>query len=138
MAVENRRATPRIVTALKVESLSGGPMMVAHDIGVGGMMVTTAVPRWPGTLIPVRFRLPKQPRAIRTTCRVVAMRPEEHGLGLSLQFLRLAQEAQQAIARYVEASALPDYDDLPVATRVNAWVERIAEDCEQIKILAQG
>lgn len=132
----DRRAVPRMTTTVPVEALDGGPTMYAQDIGLGGMLVTTAAPRWPGCLVPVRFILPEQGRAIRATCRVVDLVPEACGVGLALRFLRLAPEAQNAIARFVDERPLPDGTDLPIASRIETWVARMIEDCKQLKALA--
>ncbi len=133
----DRRAVPRTITTIPIEAFDGGPPLHGRDISLGGLMVTTRRPRWPGALIRVRFKLPKQQRAIRATCRVVGLLPEEEGVGLALTFLKLAPEAQQAIARFMDERPLPDYDDLSIAAKVNAWVERMVEDCKQLKALAQ-
>jgi len=137
MSHDDRRNTPRSITAVRIEPLDGGPMMVAQDISLGGMLVTTRTPRWPGALVPVRFKLPRQARAIRATCRVVELVEVPRGVGLSLRFLKLAPEAQNAIHAFVDQRPLPDYDDLPVSARVDGWVQRIIEDCKALKALAQ-
>ncbi len=133
----DRRAVPRTITTVPIETFDAGPPLQARDIGLGGMLVTTDRPRWPGTLIRVRFKLPQQQRAIRATCRVVDLVPQDSGVGLALTFLKLAPEAQQAIARFVDERPLPDYADLSIASKVSAWIERMVEDCKQLKALAQ-
>lgn len=133
----NRRALPRMMTAVRIDARDGGPYLIAHDLSLGGMMVTTAQPRWPGTLLPVRFTLPGQTRAICATCRVVDLIEVPHGIGLSLRFLRLAPEAQTAVARYVDERPLPDFEHLPIAARVSSWLDRIVEDCKQLGALAR-
>jgi hypothetical protein len=75
--------------------------MVSHDIGVGGMRVSTSRPRWPGQHIPVRFRLPDCGRSIRATCRVLSLIDDPDGVGMTLQFLALAPKAELLILRYV-------------------------------------
>lgn len=98
---DDRRKRPRIATNLCIEDTEGGPDLIAHDLGMGGMLVTTSRPRWPGQHIHVRFSLPTEPRAIRATCRVVELVEAEQGIGLSLSFLALAPKSQLAILRYI-------------------------------------
>lgn len=129
MKTMERRATHRMLTTIRVEALDGGPVLMAHDLSLGGMMVTTQRPRWPGCLLPVRFKLPAQPRAIRATCRVVDLVEVPVGVGLSLRFLRLAPEAQAAILRYMDKKPLPDYSDLSVSNHVAEWINGVAETC---------
>ena len=66
-----------------------------------------------------------------------ALVPETAGVGLSLTFLKIDPAATRAIARFVDERPLPDYDDLSIAARIDAWVERISEDCRQLKRLVQ-
>lgn len=98
----DRRRLPRAEVAVRVESLDGGPWMVAHDLSPKGMLVTTSTPRWPGQLLQVRFQVPGEPRAIRATCRVADLVEAPRGVGLSLTFLRLAPEAELALDRFIE------------------------------------
>jgi c-di-GMP-binding flagellar brake protein YcgR len=96
-----RRRTPRIEVTLPIEALDGGPNLMAHDLGTGGMLVTTARPRWPGQHVSVRFQIPGEKRAIRATCRVVELVEVPHGIGLSLKFLELAPNAELQLVRFV-------------------------------------
>lgn len=98
---EERRRRPRVPVDMAVEALDDGPALHAHDIGIGGMLVSTTHPRWPGQHIRVRFTLPMGGRAIRTTCRVLELVEAPSGIGLSLQFLALASKAQLEILRFV-------------------------------------
>ncbi len=86
---------------MAVEAFDHGPKLQAHDIGIGGMLVSSDQPRWPGQHIRVRFKLPKAGRAIRATCRVLDLAEAKSGIGLSLQFLSLAPKAQLEILRFV-------------------------------------
>ncbi|MBN1960999.1 MAG: PilZ domain-containing protein [Deltaproteobacteria bacterium] len=96
-----RRRRPRVPVELNIEALDNGPDLLAHDIGIGGMLVSTMHPRWPGQHIRVRFNLPTGGRAIRATCRVLDLVEVPKGIGLSLQFLALAPKAQLEILRFV-------------------------------------
>ena len=98
---EERRRRPRVPVDMAVEALDDGPSLHAHDLGIGGMLVSTTHPRWPGQHIRVRFSLPSGGRAIRTTCRVLDLVEVPSGIGLSLQFLALASKAQLEILRFV-------------------------------------
>lgn len=109
---QERRQIPRIDTTIRVELLDGSGWLVAHDLGLGGMQVTTSTPRWPGTMMRVRFLLPGEEKAVRATCRVVDLTEAPRGVGLALQFLSLASEARQALRRYLGRRSLqvvPDY-----------------------------
>ncbi len=99
-AVE-RRKKPRAEVNIPILDLDGGAPMLAHDIGMGGLCVTSLRPRWPGTHIRVRFKLPYVCRPIRATCRVVDLFEATCGTGMALKFLALAPKAELAILRYV-------------------------------------
>ncbi len=133
----DRRKLPRSPTAIRVEALDGGPYLIAHDISLGGMFVTTRKPRWPGEHVRVRFNLPGEPRAIRATCRVTDLADVPHGAGLALRFLKLHSEAQVALHRYIDRRPGPNPSDHTVSARVVSWVRRIVEDCAQLRALAR-
>jgi hypothetical protein len=130
-----RRRVPRADVAIKVECLADGTWMIAHDVSLGGMLVTTSRPRWPGQLVAVRFQLPGDEQAIRCTCRVVDLVEVPRGVGLSLKFLRLAPEALLAVHRYV--------DKRPVAEEANegaqamTYIKRMVEDCAELGEIAR-
>ncbi len=133
----DRRDCPRKETAIWIEALDGGAPLVAQDISLGGMMVTTNQVRWPGALLRVRVNLPRQDRAFRASCRVVDHVEVPHGAGLTLQFLRLAPEAQLLLHQYVDKRPLPDHDAKSVVSQVSAWVQRIVDDCKALRVLAR-
>jgi hypothetical protein len=134
--MHERRSVPRSSLAIRVEPQDGGDWMVAHDVSLGGMMVTSRQARWPGELVRVRFNLPGAPRAIRATCRVVNLVEVPRGVGLALQFMRLHPAAQLELHRYVDRRAL-DHDG-SMAGRVISWVRRMVEDCAQLGALARS
>ena len=136
LAVE-RRTTARTPTIIRVENRDGGPTLFAHDVSLGGMMVTSQDPLWPGTLVRVRFKLPGDARCIRVTCRVVDFVEVPRGVGMALQFLRLALPAQLALHRFVDRRPMPLPEDDSSVSEVGTWVSRIVEDCQQLKALAQ-
>ena len=133
-----RRRVPRNEIAIRVECLDEDTLMVAHDISVGGMMVTTTAPRWPGELVRVRFTLPGKKRAIRATCQVISLEEVPHGVGLRLRFLRLASEARCAVHEYVDLRPVPDPDPghESVLLQIQNWVDRMVEDCAALRELA--
>ena len=137
--MSDRREVPRTVTLVRVKALDGGEPMMGQDIGLDGMLVTTSVPRWPGSMIPMRFRLPGQDRAICVTGRVVDLIeiPGGVGVGLFLRFLALDPEAEIAIHRYVDERPLPEFDNTSIASQIDSWMGRIVEDCKQLKALAR-
>ena len=101
----DRRLVPRTETTVRVEALDGGAYLIAHDLGTGGMLVTTRDARWPGQLVRVRFRVPGDERAIHATCRVVDVAEVPRGIGLALQFVGLADEAREILRRFVKECA---------------------------------
>jgi hypothetical protein len=131
-----RRRVPRRSLAIRVEPLDGGTWMVAHDIGLGGMMVTTRRARWPGELVRVCFSLPGGARPVRVTCRVVDLVEVPRGVGLALRFLRLPPATQLELHRFIDQRKLePDNDSL--ATRAATWIRRMVEDCGELGALAR-
>jgi len=131
----DRRDVPRNSTLLRATALDGGPPMMVQDVSLGGMLVTCESPRSPGCMVPLRFRLPSQPRAIRATCRVVNLVQVPRGVGMALVFLKLAPDAEQAIHRFVDARPLPVCRDW--SARLNSWLVRIVEDCKELRALAR-
>lgn len=120
--MRNRRAQPRLPTTLRIVPRDGSAPLIVQDISVGGMFVTSSVPRWPGTLIPMRFMLHGQPRAICATCRVVSLVEVPRGVGLSLMFVRLSDEARSAIASFIDAHA---DQRLTFVARVQNWIAEL-------------
>src|SRR6185369_9840381 len=129
-----RRQVPRAGVAIKVECLADGTWMVAHDVSLGGMLVTTSRPRWPGQIIAVRFNLPGEPQAIRCTCRVVDLVEVPRGIGLSLRFLRLAPEAMLAVHRYVDKRPIEGSagEESSEADEAMTYVKRMVEDVAEL------
>jgi hypothetical protein len=134
--MSERRSVPRSPLAIRVEPQDGGDWMVAHDISLGGMMVTTRQARWPGELVRVRFNLPGGARAIRATCRVVNLVEVPRGVGLAMRFLSLHPAAEIELHRYVDQRAV-DVEDDSMTARVVSWIRRIVEDCAQLGALAR-
>lgn len=130
-----RRTTPRADVAIKIECTADGSWMIAHDVSLGGMLVTTTHARWPGQLVPVRFTLPGETQAIRCTCRVVDLVEVPRGIGLSLKFLRLAPEAMLAVHRYVDKRPLPPAVD--ERQEVMGYIQRMIEDCGELKAISK-
>lgn len=130
-----RRASPRADAAIIVECLADAIWMVAHDVSLGGMLVTTARPRWPGQLVAIRFTLPGEPQAIRCTCRVVDLVEVPRGVGLSLSFLRLSPESLLAIHRYVDQRTIATESD--VGAQAVTYIKRMAEDCAELGAIAR-
>lgn len=130
-----RRQVPRADAAIIVECLADGTWMVAHDVSLGGMLVTTARPRWPGQLVAIRFSLPGEPQAIRCTCRVVDLVEVPRGVGLSLKFLRLAPESLLAIHRYVDKR--PVAKEADEGAQAVTYIKRMAEDCAELGAIAR-
>ncbi len=135
--LSERRHAPRAGAAIPIEDLDGGAPLSAQDISLGGMLVTTSAPRWPGTLLHVRFQVPTEPRAIRATCRVVDLAESEEGVGLSLRFLKLAPAAQLAIHRFVDQRPSPEHDEASMLDQVRGWVGRIIEDVAELRALSR-
>jgi len=136
--MKDNRSCPRKETAVWIETFDGKAPLVAQDVSLGGMMVATNQHRWPGELIRMRIKLPKEKRAFRVTARVVDLVEVPHGVGLSLRFLKLAPEAQLMIHNFVDDRPLPNFDEGDPLGQVQSWVTRIIEDCKQLKLLARS
>ena len=134
---DDRRLTPRSEIAIKVEPLDGSGWMMAHDLSLGGMLVTTREPRWPGQLLRVRFTLPGESRAIRVTCQVMSLVDVPVGVGLALRFVKLHGTAQAAVHRFVDRRPLDEPGDGSASGRALAWVKRIVEDCAELEAFAR-
>ncbi|MBI5509486.1 MAG: PilZ domain-containing protein [Deltaproteobacteria bacterium] len=133
----DRREMPRREIALKIEPQDGGGLMIAQDLGLGGMLVTTKDARWPGQLLRVRFRLPGERRAIRATCQVMGLADVPRGIGLALRFVRLHPDAKAAIHRFIDHRPLEAPADDSAAARVVAWIRRIVDDCAELRAFAR-
>jgi c-di-GMP-binding flagellar brake protein YcgR len=132
-----RRQLPRADIAIKVECTGDSTWMIAHDVSLGGMLVTTTRPRWPGQIIAVRFTLPGDAQAIRCTCRVVDLVEVPRGIGLSLRFLRLAPEALLAVHRYVDKRPLVAEQIHDEGSSAMAYIKRIVEDVSELQHIAK-
>ena len=96
-----RRRNRRIDTTLVVRRSLGQPPMIAHDLSVHGMQVSTAIPLWPGMGFDAALVLRGVGR-VEVHCRVNELVEIPCGIGLSLTFVRLGEEARSALERYVE------------------------------------
>lgn len=75
--------------------------MIAHDLSIQGMQVSTAIPLWPGTGFDATLVLRGIGR-VKVHCRVNELVEIPCGIGLSLTFVQLEQEARLVLERYVE------------------------------------
>jgi len=133
---DDRRSAPRNTSLFRVEALDGTAVMIAQDISLSGMLVTSNLPRWPGKLIPVRFRPPGSERFIRATCRVHNLVEAPHGVALALIFLKLAPEAKHTISEFVGKRPLPEKTTW--GEQLDGWLERLTEDSRQLLLLARA
>lgn len=134
---KDRRQVPRAQTLLRIELYEFGEWLVAHDISLGGLSVTSKKVYWPGTLLRLRFVLPEQKRAIRVSCRVVELTDVPHGVGLTLRFLKLSAEAQLALHAYIDGRSISERSPRSSAEHALQFVRRMIEDCAQLKALAR-
>ena len=74
--------------------------MIAHDLSLGGMQVSTAVPLWPGQGFEAALVL-RGIGTVQVHCRVNELVEIPCGIGLSVIFVRLTEEAETAIAAHV-------------------------------------
>ena len=97
----NRRRLERFDTTLVVRRPKGQAPMIAHDLSLGGMQVSTAVPLWPGQGFEATLVL-RGIGSVRVDCRVNELVEIPCGIGLSLIFVRLTKDAENAIACYLQ------------------------------------
>ena len=98
-----RRHQPRRETALRVEILDNGGWMMAQDLGLGGMLVTTQEPRWPGSFVPVRFCPKRGTMPIEVLCQVMNLVEVPRGIGLALRFVRFHKRVGHICAAFYSA-----------------------------------
>ncbi|MEL6545412.1 MAG: PilZ domain-containing protein, partial [Myxococcota bacterium] len=121
----------------RVEPLDGAAPMYAQDISLGGLYVTAKRVRFPGELVAMRFTLPGQSQAIRVTARVVSIDEAPTGCGLSMKFLKVSADATMAIHRYIDSRPVVA-QDATLKARVQAWIDRINEDCSQLLAVSRA
>ncbi|MBJ81229.1 MAG: hypothetical protein CMH60_07935 [Myxococcales bacterium] len=100
-----RRNLPRCPTAVRVQPLDGGSWMMAQDLSFGGMLVTTAEPRWPGSFIPVAFVLERGEEPIEALCQVMDLVEVPRGIGLALRFIRMPEGGRARLGDFLEGVA---------------------------------
>ncbi|MDP7038216.1 MAG: PilZ domain-containing protein [Myxococcota bacterium] len=99
---KDRRHAPRRPTLVRVKPLDGGAWMTAQDLGLGGMLVTTEQPRWPGAFVPVRFSLQRGETPIEVVCQVVDLVEVPRGIGLALRFVRFSKAGRARLGRFLQ------------------------------------
>ena len=100
----NRRRHIRFETTLVVRRGKGQAPMIAHDLSLGGMQVSTATPLWPGQGFDASLVL-QGLGTIPVHCRVNELVEIPCGIGLSLVFVRLSDESIRAISDYLKRLA---------------------------------
>ena len=98
----DRRHQPRRPTLVRVKPLDGGAWMTAQDLGLGGMLVTTEQPRWPGAFVSVCFCLKRGATPIEVVCQVVDLVEVPRGIGLALRFVRLSRAGRARLTRFIK------------------------------------
>ena len=96
----NRRRQQRVETTLVIRRAAGQPPMIAHDLSLGGMQVSTAVPLWPGQGFDATLVL-RGIGSVEVHCRVNELVEIPCGIGLSVIFVRVTAEAERAIKSYL-------------------------------------
>jgi len=79
--------------------------MTAQDLGLGGMLVTTEQPRWPGSFVPVCFSLKRGETPIEVVCQVVDLVEVPRGVGLALRFVRFSKADRARLGRFLQGQA---------------------------------
>lgn len=136
--MEERRRTPRLESTVLMTCLDGNPPLFVQDLSLGGVFATTHRVRWPGTLVRVRFRLPLQTRGLHATLRVQRLVGVPTGVGLVLGFVQPSTSLRLALHEAIDRRPRGAGDaGAPISAHVGAWVQRIVEDCDQLRALAQ-
>ena len=101
-AAERRDSARSRIFVLVHAGASDEPMW-AWDIGMSGMQCRSPKPRWPGTYLDLRFRLPETTEPIELGAQVVSMEPAAGGhVSLGLRFRAMSPKAQRAIYRFLD------------------------------------
>ena len=98
---QDRRNQPRRQTALRVEALDNGTWMMAQDLSMGGMLVTTQEPRWPGSFVPVQFSPKRGAKPIEVLCQVMNLVEVPCGVGLALRFVRFSRAGRSYLHHFL-------------------------------------
>lgn len=130
--MQEQRNTRRLQGYLPVECLDDGALLMAHDISVGGMMITAKTPRWPGQILRLRVKLPGQVRAFRVSARVLDFVEVPRGVGMRLSFLALAPQAKKQVERFVTGRTLPVAAGGKKA-RMLYELDRLIDDCRALR-----
>ena len=98
----NRRSSPRTVLGIPVSYRFGNTIAAALTLNIsrGGVAIRTTSPLPSGTELKVRFRLPKASKDIDADGRVTW---SNRGIGMGVQFTRLAADDQTSIDEFVHA-----------------------------------
>jgi uncharacterized protein (TIGR02266 family) len=99
---QNRRSSPRAQLGVSVSYRFGNTIATGLSLNVsaGGLAIRTTSPLEVGAVIKVRFRLPKGGREIEADARVAWA---DRRVGMGLQFTRIDNADQAAVAAYVSA-----------------------------------
>ena len=100
----NRRRHMRLDTTLVVRREKGQAPMIAHDLSLGGMQVSTAQLLWPGQGFDAGLVL-RGLGTVSVHCRVNELVEIPCGIGLSVVFVRQSDKAAEAISRYLRLLA---------------------------------
>lgn len=105
---EERRASPRFEHRLWVaDPVEGGVHKVFEgELGLGGASWSTRFPPLSGE-VEVRFRVPHSYEEVTAKARVIGMHFAGDETTVRVQFTDLALKGELALARYLEARALP-------------------------------
>ena len=78
--------------------------MWAWDLSLSGMQCRTLRPRWPGTYMDLRFRLPDIGETLHVGSQVMTLEDApEGGLSLALRFCNLSSKSQRLIYRFLDS-----------------------------------
>ncbi len=97
----DRRDSARSPLFMLVHTPAGAPLW-AWDIGLSGMQCRSRAPRWPGTYLDLRFRLPGTHDELKAGAQVMTLDQAEDELSLGVRFCMLSAMAQRAIYRFLD------------------------------------
>lgn len=98
----DRRQSVRSPLYMMVRARDMGRPLWATDIGLGGMLCKSEMPRWPGTYLDLSFRLPDSLDELRIGGQVLSLDDLDDGVSLGVRFCMLSVKAQRAIYRFLD------------------------------------
>ncbi len=102
-SARDRRDSARTRVFVLVHAGREEEPMWAWDIAMGGMQCRSNTPRWPGTYLDLRFRLPDSEEMLEVGAQVMTLEPAAGGqVSLGMSFRALSPKAQRELYRFLD------------------------------------